>query len=156
MRPRDPEKTRAEVANMRSLMQRERPGQRVWDLKLVAGGFVDIEFIAQALQITAGAGQILSSNTGVALTKLAEAGAIDPQIAARLHAAWRLYSDLNQMLRICAEGAFEISAAPLPLRQRLAAIVGVSDEAGIEAKLGEVQEAVREDFVGVIGWPAAS
>src|SRR5690606_28324002 len=50
-RPRDPEKVRADVANMRGLMERERAGRSVWDLKLAPGGFVDIEFIAQALQL---------------------------------------------------------------------------------------------------------
>jgi glutamate-ammonia-ligase adenylyltransferase len=156
VRSRDDRKTRAEVADMRALMQRERPGRRVWDLKLVPGGFVDIEFIAQALQIIAARPDVLSPNTGAALSKLEHAKVLKPDVAERLIAAWRLYSELNQMLRICAEGAFEIADAPPPLLQRLAAMVGVSDAACIEARLGEVQTGVREDFVATIGWPPAS
>ena len=52
-------------------------------MKLAPGGFVDIEFIAQALQLTATrAPDVLSPNTGEALQKLAAAGALKPDAGA--------------------------------------------------------------------------
>ncbi|HVV31596.1 MAG TPA: bifunctional [glutamine synthetase] adenylyltransferase/[glutamine synthetase]-adenylyl-L-tyrosine phosphorylase [Vitreimonas sp.] len=155
-RPRDDQKTRNEVADMRALMQRERPGRGMWDLKLVAGGFVDIEFIAQTLQIVSGAPQphILSTNTGEALAKLESAGVLGADVAQRLSQAWRLHSDLSQILRICAEGAFDLATAPPPLQARLAAMLGVAESSDTEAKLRSVQAAVRADFMRIIGWPA--
>lgn len=155
MRPRDAAKTRAEAADMRALMQRERPGRRVWDLKLSPGGFVDLEFIAQTLQIIVAQTrpEVLAANTGTAFARLETAGVLSSDVAQRLISAWRLYSDLNQMLRICAEGAFEIANAPPPLRKRLAAMAGVGAPSRIETKLHQVQAAVREDFVRIVGWP---
>jgi glutamate-ammonia-ligase adenylyltransferase len=155
-RARDAEKTFAEVADMRALMQRERPVKSAWDLKLAPGGFVDIEFIAQAKQITLGekAEDLIRSNTGAALERLSAAGALAARDATRLYEAWRLYSALNQTLRICATGAFDLETAPAPLRARLAAIAGVSDASDIEPKLRSVQASVREDFVRLIGWPS--
>ncbi|HYD72275.1 MAG TPA: bifunctional [glutamine synthetase] adenylyltransferase/[glutamine synthetase]-adenylyl-L-tyrosine phosphorylase, partial [Candidatus Binatia bacterium] len=96
-RPRDRAKTLGEVADMRALMDRERPSKSVWDLKLAPGGFVDIEFIAQALQLTAGvlARNVLSPNTGEALAKLTAAGLLGSDMSGRLGGAWRLWSDLT-------------------------------------------------------------
>ncbi len=53
VRPRDRDKTLADVADMRARMERERKARNPWDLKLAPGGLVDIEFVAQALQLVA-------------------------------------------------------------------------------------------------------
>jgi len=52
-RPRDVAKTIDDVASMRALMARERPPRHAFDLKLAAGGLVDLEFIAQSAQLVA-------------------------------------------------------------------------------------------------------
>ena len=154
-RPRDTEKTRAEVADMRVRMDRERPSKTIWDLKLAPGGFVDIEFIAQALQLTGGAiaRDVLSPNTGEALAKLAAAGLLAPDVSARLASAWRLWSDLTQMLRVCVAGDFVPETAPPPLMARLAAIAGVEGAEALERRVRTVQQAVRGDFVQIVGAP---
>jgi glutamate-ammonia-ligase adenylyltransferase len=156
-RSRDGDQTLADVADMRALMERERPGRRLWDLKLAPGGFVDIEFVAQALQIISAAhtSGVLSTNTGAALAKLEAAQLLQASSAQTLIEAWRLFSDLNQLLRVCAEGAFEIAGAPRALQARLAAIAGVSDPADIAAKIGRTQAAVRAEFLRIIGAPRA-
>jgi len=155
-RPRDKDKTLAEVANMRALMDRERPSKSVWDLKLAPGGFVDIEFIVQALELTAGAlaRDVFSPNTGEALSKLAATGLLAPDVAARLGGAWRLWSDLTQMLRVCVAGEFSPETAPAPLVARLATIAGVEAPGAFEARIRMVQQAVRDDFVQIVGAPS--
>jgi [glutamine synthetase] adenylyltransferase / [glutamine synthetase]-adenylyl-L-tyrosine phosphorylase len=154
-RPRDTKKTLAEVADMRARMDRERPSKTVWDLKLAPGGFVDIEFIAQALQLTAGAiaRDVFSPNTGEALAKLAAAGLLATDVSVRLANAWRLWSDLTQMLRVCVAGDFAPETAPPPLMARLAAIAGVDGAEALERRVRTVQQAVRGDFVQVVGAP---
>ena len=154
-RPREKTKTLAEVADMRALMDRERPSRSVWDLKLAPGGFVDIEFIVQALQLTAGAlvRDVVSPNTGEALAKLTATGLVGSDVSARLGAAWRLWSDLTQMLRVCAAGEFAPETAPPPLLARLAAIAEVDSTAALEARIRTVQQAVRGDFLHIVGAP---
>ena len=155
-RPRDKVKTLAEVADMRALMDRERPSKSIWDLKLAPGGFVDIEFLVQALQLAAGllARNVVSPNTGEALSKLAATGLLAPDVSGRLGAAWRLWSDLTQMLRVCVVGEFSPETAPAPLLVRLAAIAGAGDPAALEARIRVVQQAVRGDFLHIVGPPS--
>jgi glutamate-ammonia-ligase adenylyltransferase len=153
VRPRDGEKTLAQVADMRALMDRERPAKSPWDLKLAPGGFVDIEFIAQALQLTwaARAPGVLSANTGEAITRLAAAGALSMADAAVLRTAWRLWSDLQQTLRICIEGCFDRAFAPAPLQAKLATISDAADLEALETRMRTMQAEVRDVFVRLLG-----
>jgi glutamate-ammonia-ligase adenylyltransferase len=155
MRTRDRAKTLADVADMRMLMDRERPSRTIWDLKLAPGGFVDIEFIAQALQLTAGAlaPKVFSPNTGEALSKLAATGLMAPEVAARLMEAWRLWSDLTQVLRVCVAGEFNPETAPPPLLARLCQMARLDDFAALQAQMELVQRAVRSDFLHIVGGP---
>jgi glutamate-ammonia-ligase adenylyltransferase len=151
-RPRDESKTLVDVADMRARMDRERPSRGIWDLKLAPGGFVDIEFAAQALQLVwaARAPSVVCANSGEALTNLAEVGALAPDAAERLTSAWRLWSALQQVLRICVSGELRPDAAPAPLLARLAAIAGCRiDE--LEAVVRATQSAVRADFLQIVG-----
>lgn len=151
--PRDASKIYSDVARMRGLMERERSGRNAWDLKLAPGGFVDIEFIAQALQLTAAAVTpgVLSAHSGDALDRLAAAGALAPDAHARLTEAWRLLSDLQQVLRICVAGDFKPIDAPEPLRTRLTVLAAVADFEALEGRLRMLQTAVRADFVQIVG-----
>ena len=155
MRERDRAKTLTEVADMRALMDRERPRKSVWDFKLAPGGFVDIEFIVQALQLTAGAvaRDVFSPNTGEALSKLSATGLLAPDVSARLAGAWRLWSDLTQMLRVCVTGEFNPDTAPAPLLARLAGIGGTEGPSALQSRIKMVQQAVRSDFLQIVGAP---
>ena len=50
-RPRDPAATASDVADMRRAIALEKGEDDIWDLKYAAGGMVDIDFIAQYLQL---------------------------------------------------------------------------------------------------------
>ncbi|ANP44886.1 bifunctional [glutamine synthetase] adenylyltransferase/[glutamine synthetase]-adenylyl-L-tyrosine phosphorylase [Candidatus Viadribacter manganicus] len=149
-RPRDRVKTLADVADMRARMDRERPSRSPWDLKLAPGGFVDIEFAAQALQLVSADEGVIDANTGEALAKLAAAGALPDETRARLTDAWRLLSSLQQTLRICAVGDFTLEGAPRPLVGRLAGLAGVSGADDLETMLRATQAAVRADFLQIV------
>ena len=51
MRKRDAEKIAREVRKMRALIAQEKGDSDPWDLKLVKGGLMDIEFVAQYLSL---------------------------------------------------------------------------------------------------------
>lgn len=152
-RPRDATKTLADVADMRARMERERRPSTMWDLKLAPGGFVDIEFIAQALQLVWAerAPQVLAANTGDALARLVTVGALDPTRGKRLEEAWRLWSDLQQVLRMSVKGDLEPARAPPPLRAKIAAITDAAEIEDAETKIAAMQAAVRQDFVEIVG-----
>lgn len=149
-RPKDRAKLLADVADMRARMDRERPSKSVWDLKLAPGGFVDIEFAAQALQLIAANESVIDPNTGEALAKLAATGALEPEAAARLASAWRLLSSLQQTLRIALSGDFTLESAPKPLVGRIAALADVASGAEAETLLRATQAAVRADFLQIV------
>jgi glutamate-ammonia-ligase adenylyltransferase len=152
-RTHDREKVLREVQDMRGLMQRERTARGIWDLKLAPGGFVDLEFIAQALQLISSRPDLLAQNTGVALDRLMEKGALQPDIGATLRRAFGLFSDLNQVLRVSVVSNSEPASWPAPLKARLAQVGGAADFEALETRLRTVQAEVRQAFVQLIGAP---
>lgn len=150
-RIKDRAKILADVADMRVRMDRDRPSRSAWDLKLAPGGFVDIEFAAQALELTAADVEVIDANTGEALSKLKRAGVLSGDAAARLDSAWRLLSSLQQTLRIAVSGEFSLAATPAPLVGRLVALAGVSGASELETLLQATQAAVRADFLQIVG-----
>jgi glutamate-ammonia-ligase adenylyltransferase len=133
---------------MREKLAAQFPGRNAWDLKFAAGGLVDIEFIAQAMQLRAAvdAPQILDANTIGALVRLAHAGVLDAPVVEELVAAARLQQALTQVLRIAVDGVLEPDKATPGLKLLLARAGGVQDFASLEAQLGETQSRVRKIF----------
>lgn len=152
-RARDPARLLADAANMRALMERERPARSAWDLKLAPGGFVDLEFIAQTGQLRAAHAHpdVVNANTGEALAALAAAGALTPAHAAQLQEAWAFYSHMHQALRICVDGDFDLAAAPEALKKLLAQVAGEGGFDAVQSRLARLQTAVRAIFAETIG-----
>ena len=137
LRPRDRAKIAADVKDMRARIAVEKGGTDLWDLKQVRGGLVDLEFIAQYLQLIHAADQpqVLDQNTAASFRSLAEAGAISADIAERLTAAAHLLHNLTQVLRLCIHEKFVPSQAPDGLRMLLARAGAAPDFATLEAHL---------------------
>jgi glutamate-ammonia-ligase adenylyltransferase len=149
--PRDRATVLQDAAAMRARMERERPAAGPWDLKLKPGGLVDVEFIAQALQITAGDPRVLSPNTTLALAALAKCGALPAEEAVALIEAQSAYADLQQVLRLCAPSAFDPAAAGAQLRALLARALGVVTFDDVEARLRAHARTVRRIFLQRVG-----
>jgi len=152
-RPHDSAKVLADVADMRGRMERERNAKSVWDMKLAPGGFVDIEFIAQGLQLVSAAKApgVLRANTGEAIEQLARAGALDEALRERLLSAWRKLTELQQTLRIAVGGEFNPETAPSSLKARVIAMLAAADLGSAEQVLRATQAQIRADFVALIG-----
>lgn len=140
---------------MRARMDRERANKGPWDLKLAPGGFVDIEFAAQALQLVTAAedASVLNANTGEALHALVDEGALAPDQGALLLGAWSAWSNLQQLLRICVEGEFDPVEAPPPLAAKLAGMLNTPDLAALEDRIACIQGKVRGVFLQIVGPP---
>ncbi len=151
-RPRDAAKIRADVADMRALMARERPGAGLWDMKLAPGGFVDIEFVAQTLQLLSG--KALSANTGAAIAALVEEGALSQEQGGALTQAWLLLSAMQQALRVSVADGFEPAQASQSLRAHLVKTGVAASFVALETSLEQKKRAARAVFDEVIGAPA--
>lgn len=150
--PRDAAKVRADVAAMRARMAKERPHRGHWDLKLAPGGFVDIEFIVQALQLVwaARAPEVIAANTAEAIANLAAAGALSKESEERLMSALALWRDLTLILRVCIDGEPGPEAFNEAVRRRLTRAGGVADFPDLEARIVSVQAAVRAEFTTLV------
>jgi glutamate-ammonia-ligase adenylyltransferase len=128
-RPRDSAKLRADAADMRARMRRERPGGGLWELKLSSGGLVDLEFAVQTLCLLHAPGAI-AQGTQAQIATLAAAGALASEIAARLSRAAGLLLSLRQLVDLSVSGVFDPATASQALRARIAA---AAEEPTIEA-----------------------
>ncbi|MFZ4807046.1 MAG: bifunctional [glutamine synthetase] adenylyltransferase/[glutamine synthetase]-adenylyl-L-tyrosine phosphorylase [Hyphomicrobiaceae bacterium] len=146
VRPRDRAVIAADVRDMRARIAAEKGTDNMWDLKQVRGGLVDIEFIAQYLQLVHAHAhpEVLDQNTIAALVKLQRAGLLAADAAEVLIPAARLVHDLTQVLRLTIDGAFDPAKAPDGVR-RLLVRVGEAPsfarlEATLAARLGEIAQ----------------
>jgi glutamate-ammonia-ligase adenylyltransferase len=152
LRPREREKVAADVRDMRRRIEQEKGTADIWDLKQVRGGMVDIEFIAQHLQLVHAAKhpEVLDQNTVQSLRKLAAAGLLAPQHAEVLIPAARRLNNLTQVLRLCLDGAFAPDSAPDGLKALLARAGEVPDFPHLEADLRSSLEAVSGLFDEIV------
>ncbi|MGY3539123.1 glutamate-ammonia-ligase adenylyltransferase [Bradyrhizobium sp. USDA 4515] len=152
-RPRDAASTAADVADMRRAIALEKGEDDVWDLKLAAGGLVDIDFIAQYLQLAHAAvkPEILSVSTLQVLDNAAKLGLLGQSEAEILRSAARLYHDLTQILRLCVTGKFNPETAGEDLLRVMARAGDTPDFSALEARLRETQSEVRRVFNTIVG-----
>ena len=152
-RPRNAKTVAGDVVEMRSAIATEKGDSERWNLKYVAGGLIDLEFIAQYLQLVHAAGtpDILDTATARALDKAARLGVLPPEEADVLRPAVRLYQNLTQILRLCLSGPFDPKSAGPGLLSLLARAADVPDFATLDAHLAETQARVRASFVRILG-----
>ncbi len=152
VRPRDQTRIAADVRQMRDLIQKEKGTLDIWDLKTVRGGLIDIEFMAQYLQLIHAASdpQLLSQNTVHALENLSRHGALDPKHAAILIPAAQLLNGLTQVLRLCLDGTFDPAKAPDGLKLLLAQSGECPDFVRLEAALQQSLSDVAHLFDQII------
>ena len=152
-RPRDAAETAGDVVDMRGAIAKEKGDANPWDLKYVAGGLIDIEFIAQYLQLVHAAHEpgILDSSTARTLEKAARLGMLAAEEAEVLRPAVRLFHDLTQILRLCLPTTFDPQAANPGILALLARAADLPDFPTLAAHLADTQRAVRASFIRILG-----
>jgi glutamate-ammonia-ligase adenylyltransferase len=150
---------RADAAAMRARLAREHPPAGPWDVKYRDGGLIEVEFIAQALQVIAARDDptLLHPTTRIALTHLAARGWLTPAEAETLIAADRLFRIVQEMLRITIgpqQGAALAAGALPPLAaSTLLRAAGALDIAALHATLNQTMADVRRLFIRHLGAP---
>ncbi|WP_246739455.1 bifunctional [glutamine synthetase] adenylyltransferase/[glutamine synthetase]-adenylyl-L-tyrosine phosphorylase [Martelella sp. HB161492] len=151
-RERDQKCLAFDVADMRARIGREKPAKSLWDLKLVDGGLIDIEFLAQYSRLSAGGQKDARSDEETLMSTdgtLEQYGELvmsfeDVSICRN---ALRLYTDLSQLTRACLPSGFEPAEAPSALIERVCRIADQPDISMVEALLKDTGQAVRSIFL---------
>jgi glutamate-ammonia-ligase adenylyltransferase len=161
---REPAQLVQDVAHMRARIAKEFPGKTPWQVKYRAGGLVDVEFIAQYLQLRSGGrdgggregGAVFSANTGVALDQLCAAGDLDEDAHRDLREGLDLWRRLQIGLRLSAsEGTFAPDTAPEGQCRLLVRIAGAKDFDSLTTQMEAAAQAVATRFSDIITGPAS-
>lgn len=149
---RDRKKLAKDVLEMRALIAQEKGDGDPWDLKLAKGGLLDIEFIAQFLQLAHAHDEpgILSTSTAVVLDRARDGKLIAHEDWEILRGAHRRYHALTQIIRLCLSERFDPKTAGEGLLRLLARSAALPDFATLQAELSDNQKAVRAIFKRVI------
>ena len=158
-RQQEPDRIRMNAMTMRERMARDLRPHGPWDVKLRPGGLVDIEFIAQTLQLLYIHNPKFrrSQTTHVALQRLASVGALSKPDAKVLIEAERLWRTVQGMLRMTVgrvEGAaLPEASASLLLRAAAEAGVPAVDTDDFLRKAETIARQVRALFERYVGKP---
>ena len=132
---------------------RDLPPEGLWDVKLRAGGQIEVEFIAQVLQLIHAreSPELCSTITRVALERLAKAGRLETEDTALLMRADHLWRTIQGMLRITVgRGARE--APPDASEQALLrAVASTVDLSALRTTMDKMAQQVRATFVRYVG-----
>lgn len=144
--PRDKTKIAKDVSEMRALIEGEKPPRDDWDLKLVPGGIIDLEFIAQFAVLTGNIdGPVIAQSTAEVLSKL-NSDLVDPATADTLVEAANLYTGVTQLIRLCLNGDVKREDFPPGLGELLCRSCDLPDLMRVESHLQETSKSVRKIF----------
>ena len=148
--PQDPAKLRHDATHMRARIARDLPPHGIWDVKLRAGGLIEVEFIAQVLQLIHAPmnPDLLAQNTCDALARLADAGLLAGEDAALLTRADRAWRTIQGLIRLMVAGK---SPATLTAPARAALARDLVPD--LEPFISYLATEVRSTFIRLIGNP---
>lgn len=152
VRPRDASKVAADVLEMRARIAKEKGSDNIWDLKQVRGGLVDLEFIAQFLQLVHAAQVpgVLNQNTLKVFENLRDAGLLSGAHADILIPATKLIHNLTQVLRICIGETFDPASAPKGLKDLLCRSGAAPSFESLETLLRQMLQEVYRVFGEIV------
>ncbi|EJM98933.1 bifunctional [glutamine synthetase] adenylyltransferase/[glutamine synthetase]-adenylyl-L-tyrosine phosphorylase [Phyllobacterium sp. YR531] len=147
---RDTSKIAKDVAEMRAMIEEEKPPRDEWDLKLVPGGIIDLEFVAQFAVLTGNVeGSVIAQSTAEVLGKL-NPDLVDPATIDTLVDAANLYTVVTQLIRLCLNGAAKREDFPPGLVEQLCRSCDLPDLQRLESQLKDSAKSVRKIFDAIL------
>ena len=150
---RDVAKIAADVQDMRKLIAEEKPPANSWDFKLIPGGLVDLEFVAQYLTLVASAKNLpphIAGESTADVWKRVAAGTMDAQAYDDCMAALHLFTELSQIIRLCIDNDFEPKQAPAGLIDLVCRAGDCPDIGTLEGEVKRLSKTVRKAFSTVV------
>ena len=154
-RPRDDARLRVDIAGMRARVEAERATDNPWKTKHARGGMLDLEFIAQYLQLRDAAlhPEVLAGSAALAFARLSEAGSLDAAVATELIDAARFLTRLQGLLRLTVGMVRDEARYPEDLRAALVRAVGAVDFGDLKTRLIDTERRVYQHHLTIIGTP---
>ena len=151
-KPRDRAAIATDVRDMRTRIEADKSTTNIWDLKQVRGGLVDIEFIAQYLQLVQASQTkaVLNTNTARAIAALGHVHALNGADTQTLADAAGLLSNLTGLLRLMSDGPFDPATAPRGLKDQLARAGQAPSFSALESLLRDTLAAVHAAFNRIV------
>ena len=151
--PRDAAATARDARAMRKLIASEKGDQDPWDLKLVSGGLIDVEFVAQCLTLVHARAHpaLIGLSTRATIAEAGALGLIGADDAAALVDAHRLFTDATQLMRLVVADRFDPAKAARGVKRRIAAAAALPDFDALQGAIGEAREGVRRAYARVLG-----
>ncbi|MES5097511.1 bifunctional [glutamine synthetase] adenylyltransferase/[glutamine synthetase]-adenylyl-L-tyrosine phosphorylase [Agrobacterium sp. BA1120] len=150
---RDVAKIAGDVAEMRKLIGEEKPPANIWDFKLIPGGLVDLEFIAQYLTLVAPAKGLpphVAGESTADVWKRVAADAMELQTYDDCMVALNLFTELSQIIRLCIDSDFEPKEAPAGLIDLVCRAGDCPDISTLEGEVKRLSKTVRKAFSSVV------
>lgn len=151
--PREHSQLVKEIADMRKLIDREKPPEDDWDFKLIPGGLVDIEFMMQYLSLRERAlgwrPPIEETSTSYLIEVLGDPH-LGQDMADQLTRALKFWTNMSQVIKLCVKGTFERSSAPQGLMDLILKSVHMPDEKMLDAEIKSNSKQIREIFKEVV------
>jgi glutamate-ammonia-ligase adenylyltransferase len=141
-----------DVVAMRNLIAREKVETGPWNLKLTAGGFLDIEFLMQyiLLRYSHQEPNFYAVSTARLIEQAASFHFLSQDDAHDLLAAHRLFTRVHQVQRITLGAETPPSSATSTVQRRLAAAAGLPDFQHLVSELDQTRARVRHIFTRVL------
>ncbi len=148
----EPGRILGDAAAMRARLARDLPPKDMWDVKHRAGGQMEVEFIAQALQLVHARSEpgVCDPTTRVALGRLADAGVLPRPDAERLIEADHLWRTIQGLLRITA-GPRPPAVLPEASLHALLRATRSVDFAALRTTMEQTAREVRAAFIRHVG-----
>ena len=145
---RDARRTAREASEMRALIEKEKGTGSAFDLKLMPGGIIDIEFIAQYLTLVNAhsSPDLLQTETDAKLAAALRDGCLSPADGEVLLHAHALYARFTQMQRLTLGSDADPRTAAEGVKRRLAEALDVPDFQRVEAQIADTAAHVRAAF----------
>jgi glutamate-ammonia-ligase adenylyltransferase len=142
---RDPAKTSADIDEMRGVIENEKPPKGAFDFKLMPGGLIDLEFIAQGAALMGSYSGARSTSTEAILRAFNH-----PQLSLSqrdtLVEAHQLFSAMTQILRLCLETDPQGDELEETLIDIMCRTAGMPDGKSLRAHVENTARQVREIF----------
>jgi glutamate-ammonia-ligase adenylyltransferase len=155
-----PRASLGEIADVRTRMERElgRETRGRLHVKYGRGGLVDVEFLAQALQLIHGRDKpdVRRFTTTAALRGLARAGVLDPAAAGGLVERYRLLRRVSASLRLLGARPPDTIELAGPMPARVATALGYESRQAFLDAYRETTTAIRDAYDHTVGSRSAT